>query len=154
MVKTPSTHHKPSLTTTSSSQIITFPSHYTSSDRETVFHRLWTAWEYISSGTRGMIGEAENSSIGSSPNENQPNLQPRQHVHNELPAKWQELAAHLPVPLETCKDCYLCRWQEKTGLAANSMRGDLPKLRWKCNHYDVPLYQLNERNYFLDLHCT
>ena len=51
-----------------------------------------------------MIGEVENSSTSSSPNENQPNLQPCQHVNTELPAKHQELIAPLPVPLETYRD--------------------------------------------------
>ena len=51
-----------------------------------------------------MTGEVENSSTSGSPNENQPNLQPCQHVNTELPAKRQELIAPIPVPLETCKD--------------------------------------------------
>ena len=51
-----------------------------------------------------MIGEVENLSTSGSPNENQPNLQPCQHVNTELPAKRQELIAPLPVPLETFKD--------------------------------------------------
>ena len=86
------------------SQSTTFPPRYTPSDKETVSHCLQTAWEYISAGTRGMIGEVENSSTSGSPNKNQPNLQPCQHVNTELPAKCQELIAPLPVPLETCKD--------------------------------------------------
>ena len=51
-----------------------------------------------------MIGEVENSSTSGSPNENQPNLQPCQHVNTKLPAKRQELIAPLSVPLETYKD--------------------------------------------------
>ena len=151
-VKTLSRNHKRSLATPSQSRSTPIMSHYTSSDRETVSHRLWTAWEYISSSTRGMIGEVENSSTSSSPNENQPNLQPCQHVNAELPAKRRDLAPHLPVSLETCRDCYLCRWRKKTGLAADSRGRDLPKSWWKCNYCDVPLCQLCERNCFLDFH--
>ena len=124
----------------------------TRSDREAVSHkdfRLQTAWEYISSATGGMIGVAESSS-SCSPNGNQPNLQPHQHVNAELPAKRHELAAHLPVSLETRSDCYLCRWRKKTGLAPHSGGCDLPKSWWKCNYCNVPLCQLRERNCFLD----
>ena len=91
-----------------------------------------------------MIGEVHNSSTGGSLNKNQPNLRPRQHVNTELPAKRQELVAHLPVPLQACKDYYSGRWQKKTGLAADSTRVDLPKPWWKCNYCNVPLCQLHE----------
>lgn len=119
------------------------------SDREAVSHkdfRLRTAWEYISSG-----GVAK-SSGSYSPIANPPNPQHRQHVNAELPAKRQELAAHLPVPLETRSDCYHCRWRKRSGLAADSGGRDLPRSWWKCNYCDVPLCQLRERNCSLDFH--